>query len=161
MICCTGALVIFWKLPNQTWVSSTILLCLLGFCIYGPQSLIGTAVANLATKRAAAAAVGLTSVFGYLSTTLSGVGIGALVQRYSADANTAAFENAALATSSIAGLGGIISAAFTSRGMEVLTARQGWDAGFATFVICSMAGVLIFAICWGAKAHGYTDDKTT
>jgi sugar phosphate permease len=159
MICCTGALVLFWKLPNQTWVSSTILLCLLGFCIYGPQSLIGTAVANLATKRAAAAAVGLTSIFGYLSTTLSGVGIGALVEHYSSDANAAAFENMALSTSSIAGVGGLISAAFTNRGMGVLASRQGWDAGFATFVVCSMFGVLIFAVCWGARAHGYTDDK--
>lgn len=157
MVCCTGALVLFWKLPNQTWISSTILLCLLGFCIYGPQSLIGTAVANLATKRAAAAAVGLTSVFGYLSTTLSGVGIGAIVEHYSSDANAAAFENVALSTSSIAGVGGLLSAAFTNRGMAVLASRQGWDAGFATFVVCSMFGVLIFAICWGARAHGYEE----
>ena len=144
-------------MPNQTWMTSTILLCLAGFFIYGPQSLIGTAAANLATKRPPPRRVGLTGLFGYVSTTLSGVGIGALVERYSADANTAAFENAALATSSIAGVGGIISAAFTSRGMEVLTARQGWDAGFAVFVMCSMMGVLLFAVCWPAKAHGYAE----
>ncbi len=41
--------------------------------------------ANLATKRAAATAIGLTSIFGYASTVLSGWGLGALVQRYGWD----------------------------------------------------------------------------
>jgi OPA family glycerol-3-phosphate transporter-like MFS transporter/OPA family sugar phosphate sensor protein UhpC-like MFS transporter len=36
--------------------------------------------ANLATKQAAASAVGLTGLFGYASTLLSGVGLGMLVQ---------------------------------------------------------------------------------
>jgi len=38
--------------------------------------------ANLATKNAAATAIGLTSIFGYASTLLSGWGLGALVQHY-------------------------------------------------------------------------------
>ncbi len=42
--------------------------------------------ANLATKHAAATAIGLTSLFGYASTVLSGWGLGALVQRYGWDA---------------------------------------------------------------------------
>lgn len=91
MICCTGALLMFWGLPNQSWISSTILLCLAGFFIYGPQSLIGTAAANLATKRAAAASVGLTGLFGYSSTTLSGWGIGKLVDRSGWDAGFMVF----------------------------------------------------------------------
>jgi OPA family glycerol-3-phosphate transporter-like MFS transporter/OPA family sugar phosphate sensor protein UhpC-like MFS transporter len=82
MTFCTGATLLFWRLPGQTPLLSTALLCVIGFFIYGPQSLIGTAAANLATKRAAAAAVGLTSVFGYLSTTVSGVGIGAIAETY-------------------------------------------------------------------------------
>jgi OPA family glycerol-3-phosphate transporter-like MFS transporter/OPA family sugar phosphate sensor protein UhpC-like MFS transporter len=94
-------------------MTSGALLCLAGFFIYGPQSFICTAAANLATKRAAAAAVGLTGLFGYLSTVLSGYGIGALVQHH------------------------------------------GWDAGFLVFLICSVAGMALFAICWPAKAHGY------
>ncbi|HEX4415665.1 MAG TPA: MFS transporter, partial [Lacipirellulaceae bacterium] len=114
MIGCTIALALFWKLPNQTWLTSTILLCLAGFCIYGPQSLIGTATAKLATKRAAATAIGLNSIFGYLSTALSGFGIGKIVD------------------------------------------TNGWDAGFMIFVVCSALGVLIFAICWGAQADGYS-----
>ena len=53
-----------------------------GFFIYGPQCLLAVTAANLATKRAAATAIGLTSIFGYASTVLSGWGLGALVQRY-------------------------------------------------------------------------------
>jgi len=113
MLLCTGALLLFWRLPNQSWVTSGALLCLAGFFIYGPQSLIGTAAANLATNRAAAAAVGLTGLFGYLSTVVSGYGIGALVERY------------------------------------------GWDAGFLTFLVCGLSGIVLFAACWPAKAHGY------
>src|SRR5260221_8704180 len=44
-----------------------------GFFDYGPQCLIGLAAANLA----AATAAGLTGLFGYLSTILSGWGLGA------------------------------------------------------------------------------------
>jgi OPA family glycerol-3-phosphate transporter-like MFS transporter/OPA family sugar phosphate sensor protein UhpC-like MFS transporter len=113
MALCTCALLLFWLVPDQSWMTSGALLCLAGFFIYGPQSLIGVAAANLATKRAAAAAVGLTGLFGYLSTIVSGVGIGALVERH------------------------------------------GWDSGFLTFLICGVAGILLFAICWPAKAHGY------
>jgi OPA family glycerol-3-phosphate transporter-like MFS transporter/OPA family sugar phosphate sensor protein UhpC-like MFS transporter len=43
---------------------------------------VAVVVANLATKRAAATAVGLTSIFGYASTVLSGWGLGKLVQHY-------------------------------------------------------------------------------
>jgi sugar phosphate permease len=60
----------------------TGLLCATGFFVYGPQCLLAIACANLATKRAAATAVGLTSIFGYASTVLSGWGLGALVDRY-------------------------------------------------------------------------------
>ena len=113
MIMCTVTLFLFWWLPNQWWLTSAALLCMAGFFVYGPQSLIGTGAAKLATKQAAASAVGLTGFFGYMSTTLSGLGIGALVEHY------------------------------------------GWDAGFLVFFLCGVAGTLLFACCWKAKAHGY------
>ena len=50
---------------------------------------MGIAAANLATKRAAATAIGLTGLFGYLSTVLSGWGLGALVQHHGWDAGFA------------------------------------------------------------------------
>ena len=57
-----------------------------GFFIYGPQALVAVIVVKLATKRAAATAVGLTSIFGYASTVLSGWGVGDLVKNYNWDA---------------------------------------------------------------------------
>jgi OPA family glycerol-3-phosphate transporter-like MFS transporter/OPA family sugar phosphate sensor protein UhpC-like MFS transporter len=77
---------LFWKIPTQSKLLTTSLLCAIGFFVYGPQCLLAIACANLATKRAAATAVGLTSIFGYASTVLSGWGIGALVQHYGWDA---------------------------------------------------------------------------
>jgi sugar phosphate permease len=70
---------LFWKVPHQTEWSSTLFLCSIGFFIYCPQCLLAIAVANLATKRAAATAIGLTSLFGYGSTLFSGWGLGRLV----------------------------------------------------------------------------------
>src|SRR5947199_521625 len=72
----------FWKLNLQSEVLMTLVLGAAGFFVYGPQCLLAVAAANLATKRAAATAIGLTSIFGYASTVLSGWGLGALVDRY-------------------------------------------------------------------------------
>jgi sugar phosphate permease len=76
------ALLAFWKLPLQSELMMTGLLGAAGFFIYGPQCMLAVAAANLATKRAAATAIGLTSIFGYASTVLSGWGLGALAQRF-------------------------------------------------------------------------------
>jgi OPA family glycerol-3-phosphate transporter-like MFS transporter/OPA family sugar phosphate sensor protein UhpC-like MFS transporter len=86
MILAGLSILVFWKLPVKSEVLTTILLGLVGFFIYGPQCLLAVAAANLATKRAAATAVGLTSIFGYASTVLSGWGLGTLVQHYGWDA---------------------------------------------------------------------------
>ncbi len=80
MILAGISIFLFWKMAGESAFLNSALLCSMGFFIYGPQCLIGIAAANLATKRAAAAAVGLTGFFGYLSTVFSGVGFGALVK---------------------------------------------------------------------------------
>jgi phosphoglycerate transporter family protein len=80
MICSGISIFLFWKNPYPSELLNTVLLCLSGFFIYGPQCLVGIIAANLGTNRAAASAVGLTGLFGYASTLLSGVGLGALVQ---------------------------------------------------------------------------------
>jgi OPA family glycerol-3-phosphate transporter-like MFS transporter/OPA family sugar phosphate sensor protein UhpC-like MFS transporter len=89
MILAGVSLLLFWKVGGQSRLWNTALLCAAGFFIYGPQCLIGIAAAKLATKRAAATAVGLTGFFGYLSTTLSGWGLGTLVQHHGWDAGFA------------------------------------------------------------------------
>jgi sugar phosphate permease len=82
MVGCVGAMLLLWLFPGNSAVAYTGILCLAGFFIYGPQALVGISVANLATKRAAATAVGLTGIFGYASTILSGWGLGLLAETY-------------------------------------------------------------------------------
>jgi OPA family glycerol-3-phosphate transporter-like MFS transporter/OPA family sugar phosphate sensor protein UhpC-like MFS transporter len=66
----------FWFLPAKAPIwQATLLLMGAGFCIYGPQALIGIIVANQATNEAAAMANGFAGIMGYLSTLVSGVGI--------------------------------------------------------------------------------------
>ena len=107
------SVLLLWKIPPSSELLTTGLLCATGFFVYGPQCLLAIACANLATKRAAATAVGLTSIFGYASTVLSGWGLGRLVELY------------------------------------------GWDACFALLMGSAVAGTLLFAIVWPAKADGY------
>lgn len=76
------SMLLFWQLPIRSVAISTFLLCLAGFFIYGPQALVGTVTANLATKHLAATAIGFTGLFAYASTILSGWGLGTLVHHY-------------------------------------------------------------------------------
>ena len=66
----------FWMLPDGApiWMA-TLLLMGTGFCIYGPQALVGIVAANQATKEAAAMANGFVGIMGYAATTVSGLGI--------------------------------------------------------------------------------------
>ena len=71
---------IFLILPQTTpvWLM-IVVLAMAGFCIYGPQALIGIAAANQATNRAAATANGFVGLFGYASGLVSGIGVGIFV----------------------------------------------------------------------------------
>lgn len=79
MLTCTIAVLLFWKLPFHGTFFYSLLLNIIGFSIYGPQALVGIIAANLGTKRAAATATGVTGLFGYLSTIISGWGLGVIV----------------------------------------------------------------------------------
>ena len=89
MVLAGVSIFLFWKNPYPSELLNTGLLCLAGFFIYGPQCLVGIIAANLATKKAAASAVGLTGLFAYASTILSGWGLGTLVQHRGWDAGFA------------------------------------------------------------------------
>lgn len=97
MAICTFAVFLFWKLPDESPLFYGILLCIIGFFIYGPQALVGIIVANLVTKKAAATAIGLTGFFGYLSTILSGWGIGYIVMHFGWNTAFLTFIGAGLA----------------------------------------------------------------
>ena len=78
-----GAFYMFYLHPGMVpgWALIAVL-AMAGFFIYGPQALVGIAVTNQATKKAAGTANGLVGIFGYLSTAVSGVGIGWLADNY-------------------------------------------------------------------------------
>ena len=65
--------------PGWTLIA---VLAMAGFFIYGPQALVGVAATNQATKKAAGTANGLVGIFGYLSTAVSGYGIGWLADNF-------------------------------------------------------------------------------
>ena len=78
-----GGFYMFYLNPGMVadWALIGIL-AMAGFFVYGPQALIGIAASNQATKKAAATANGLVGIFGYLSTAVSGVGVGWLADKY-------------------------------------------------------------------------------
>lgn len=69
-------LAIFALCDGLNPVVSTLVLAMSGFCIYGPQALIGIGSANQATKEASATANGLAGICGYVGSALSALGVG-------------------------------------------------------------------------------------
>jgi OPA family glycerol-3-phosphate transporter-like MFS transporter/OPA family sugar phosphate sensor protein UhpC-like MFS transporter len=87
----------FWYLPKGAAIwQATLLLMGAGFCIYGPQALVGIVAANQATKEAAAMANGFTGIMGYLSTTVSGIGVAFIKTHYGWGATLCSFAVFAL-----------------------------------------------------------------
>lgn len=77
-----GTIYAFWCAPRSAPYLSGTLFVLMGFLLYVPQMLIAAMAMNLGTKRASAAAVGLTGIIGYASTIITGWGIGSLVDHH-------------------------------------------------------------------------------
>ena len=81
MFLMVGAIYAFWVTPRGYYAVAGLLYVVMAFLLYVPQMLIAAMAMNLGTKRASAAAVGLTGIIGYLSTIITGLGIGSLVDR--------------------------------------------------------------------------------
>ncbi len=75
-------LAIFALCDTLSPVVSTLVLAMSGFCIYGPQALIGIGAANQATKEASATANGLTGICGYVGSALSALGVGFIADHF-------------------------------------------------------------------------------
>jgi OPA family glycerol-3-phosphate transporter-like MFS transporter/OPA family sugar phosphate sensor protein UhpC-like MFS transporter len=87
----------FWYLPSGAPIwQATLLLMGAGFCIYGPQALIGIVAANQATKEAAAMANGFTGIMGYASTVVSGIGVAFIKTHYGWGATLCSFAGFAI-----------------------------------------------------------------
>lgn len=85
-ICATLSLFAFWKTPlDAPWIVSAIFICLSAFFVYGPQGLLGVCASQMATKRVCATANGILGIFGYASTTISGIGFGYISATYGWD----------------------------------------------------------------------------
>jgi phosphoglycerate transporter family protein len=76
MLVTAAGLWLFYLVPPGHPVLDAVTLALVGFAVYGPQLLVGVLVVDLASPKAAATAIGLTGIFGYAGSALSGVGIG-------------------------------------------------------------------------------------
>ena len=72
----------FARTPKGSWGAATALFLAMGFLLYIPQMLIAAMAMNLGTKRASAAAVGMTGLFGYLATIPAGWGVGWMADHY-------------------------------------------------------------------------------
>ena len=75
MILCAVFILLFWQTPHGHPLLDTLWLSGVGFSVYGPQFLVGVMMADLATKKAAGTAVGLSGLFGYMSGFFSGFGL--------------------------------------------------------------------------------------
>jgi OPA family glycerol-3-phosphate transporter-like MFS transporter/OPA family sugar phosphate sensor protein UhpC-like MFS transporter len=77
-----GVIWLFWHTPKSSPALAGALFVTMGFLLYIPQMLIAAMAMNLGTKRASAAAVGLTGIIGYASTIVTGFGIGWIADHY-------------------------------------------------------------------------------
>lgn len=86
VVCMIGtavAILCYWLMPaGAPWGLLMVPYVLIGFCIYGPQALLGICAAQHATNRAAATANGILGIFGYMSTIISGLGFGLIADHF-------------------------------------------------------------------------------
>ena len=82
MLCAAVAVGLFSQVPDHQPLVSALALLFVGFSVYGPQFMVAVMAADLASKEAAATAVGVTGIFGYASGIVSGYGTGKIVEVY-------------------------------------------------------------------------------
>ncbi|MDR0595716.1 MAG: MFS transporter [Puniceicoccales bacterium] len=82
MLCLIFSLFLFWKMSSTSVWINTIFLFLMGFFIYGPQTLVGISGAEFGSRRAAATGNGLTGLFGYIGGAVSGFGVGKIADKW-------------------------------------------------------------------------------
>lgn len=82
MFLLTFFVVSLFLIPSKMIFPHFLVMACIGFLLSGPQILVGVASADFSSKKAAGTASGLTGVFGYIGTSITGVGIGCLVDNY-------------------------------------------------------------------------------
>ena len=99
MIALVVALLMFWAMPSNSTLVNTLFLFVMGFFVYGPQTLAGISGAEFGSKKAAATGAGLTGTFGYLGSAVSGWGVGKIADSYGWNATFLFFMICAVAGS--------------------------------------------------------------
>ena len=86
VVCMAGAalfMTIFRLLPQDASLTLTAAVLVgAGFCVYGPQALIGIELGKHATKEASARANGIAGILGYIGSGLSGLLVGYVADLY-------------------------------------------------------------------------------
>ncbi|MDR2735529.1 MAG: MFS transporter [Puniceicoccales bacterium] len=96
MVALIAVLLIFWKLPVVPQFVNMAFLFIIGFLIYGPQTLAGLSGAEFGSKRAAAAANGLTGTFGAMGHAVAGIGVAKIADTWSWNATMVFFAICAM-----------------------------------------------------------------
>lgn len=96
MLATAAAIFTFWKMPPGHPVLGGVMLVAIGFFIYGPQFLVGVMVTDVSSRHTAGTAIGLTALFGYASSLVSGWGLGAILDRHGWDGGFAVLLGAAV-----------------------------------------------------------------
>lgn len=78
-IALTAAALGYWVLPIQGFWLDQLILALLGFLVFGPQTLVGLAAAELVDKKAACTANGFAGCFAYLGAAATGYPLGKII----------------------------------------------------------------------------------
>jgi phosphoglycerate transporter family protein len=85
MVMLVVSLLMFWCMPSSSVYINTLFMFVIGFFVYGPQTLAGVAGAEFGSRRAAATGAGLTGTFGYLGSAVAGWGVGKIVDVWNWD----------------------------------------------------------------------------
>lgn len=74
------SLTAFWVLPGLNYIFNASCIFVIGFLVFGPQMMVGLAVAELSHKDAAGMSTGFSGLFGYAGAAISGYPIGLITQ---------------------------------------------------------------------------------
>lgn len=77
-----GAVFLFWTIGGRYAQIDSALVAAIGFCLFGPQMLIGVAAAELSHKTSAATSNGFVGTFGYLGAACAGWPLAKITQVY-------------------------------------------------------------------------------
>jgi len=79
------SLFLFWIIPAGFPILDSMLMFCVGFAIFGPQMLIGIAVAEFSHKKAVATSTGFVGFFAYMGAATAGYPIGKILQDWGWD----------------------------------------------------------------------------